>query len=357
MPQHFVVTRIGLGVYDEGCLADMIDLFEIVTLPSLVGQTSQQFIWLVVIDAGMPVAARRRIEARLRPYPHFHVVAIDVTRLTHVRQGCFDWVWDCCQDHIMETGLIDDTGQYVVTSLIDADDAWHRDVVGTVNAHMASRLPGLTVGEENRGTWLRHTAGIAATFTRGYKWFIEHDAWEPAVSPFMSMSVFVAARFSSGISVCSSRHLGWPSYCKVLAFEMQEVEQNAPMWLYVRHHRTTQPWDAAAIEPAGAAVSRERCESFGIDLERLRQWRDRSSGGSGKPHRTAHAGRSASEQYDRIFKLAALNRQIAALQRRRDRLAASNTDQAASAEEAIAAKQAQRMDLIGLLRSSDDINA
>jgi len=32
--------------------------------------------------------------------------------------------------------------------------------------------------------------------------------------------VFVAARFSSAISACSSRHRSWPSYCDVLAFEV-----------------------------------------------------------------------------------------------------------------------------------------
>ena len=347
MYKHFVVTRLGLALYSERLLAKMTELFEIVTLPSLVRQTSQEFNWLVIIDADMPASARRRIEALLRPYAHFHLVAIDVRQLTHVRQGCFDWVWDRCQDLILENGLIDDTSQYIVTSVIDADDAWHRDVVRTVNNFMADRLSHASVGEEGRGTWLRHTAGIAATFRHGYKWFIESDAWELSDFPFMSMSVFVAARFSSGISACSSRHLGWSAYCRVLAFETLEIGQDAPMWLYVRHGLTTQPWDASLLAAIDASTSGERCQTFGIDLDRLRSWRESRT--SEKRHSTAFAGRNVSDQYDRIFKIAALNRQIGALKRRRDNPV---TGDGKSAGEIIVEREAQRMDLIKALHAS-----
>ena len=98
MLKHFVITRLGLCVYSEQWFARMIDLFEAVTLPSLVRQTSTEFIWLIVIDADMPSKARHSIESLLSPYPNYHLVPIDVTQLLHVRQGCFDWVWDRCQE-------------------------------------------------------------------------------------------------------------------------------------------------------------------------------------------------------------------------------------------------------------------
>jgi hypothetical protein len=40
----------------------MIDVFEAVTLPSLVRQTDREFRWLIVIDAAMPSTARHRLE-------------------------------------------------------------------------------------------------------------------------------------------------------------------------------------------------------------------------------------------------------------------------------------------------------
>src|ERR1700687_123181 len=172
MLKHFVITRLGLCIYSERWFEKMIDLFEAVTLPSLIRQTSTEFIWLIVIDANMPSQARHRLESLLSSCPNYHLIPIDVTQLLHVRQGCFDWVWDHCQDFILGRDLLDEPCDYVITSLIDADDAWHRDVISTANRFMSERLPHASIGEENRGTWLRHTSGIAATLPRGYTWFV-----------------------------------------------------------------------------------------------------------------------------------------------------------------------------------------
>src|SRR5215211_2386033 len=220
MLKHFVITRLGLCVYNEQRLARVIDLFEAVTLSSLVHQESKHFVLLIVIDSNMPPNSRRRLEGLLSHHPNCHLVQIDITQMLHVRHGCFDWVWDHCQEFLLQGVMFDDPYEYVITSLIDADDAWHRDVIRTVNQFMSERLPHVCMGEEKRGTWLRHTSGIVATFPRGYKWFVGANLWEPVRRPFMSMAVFVAMRFSSGISVCSSRHRAWPSYSDVLAFDV-----------------------------------------------------------------------------------------------------------------------------------------
>ena len=271
MLKHFVITRLGLCVYNERWFARMIDLFEAVTLASLVRQASTDFVWLIVVDADMPAEARRRIEGLLSPYPNYHLVPIDVTQLLRVRQGCFDWVWDRCQDFVLQGCLLDDPSDHIITSVIDADDAWHRDVISTVNRFMAERLPQACVGEATRGTWLRHTSGIAATFPRGYKWFIKANALEPMEFPFMSMAVFVAARFSSGISACSSRHRAWPSYCDVLAFEVAEIERDRPMWIHTRHDLTTQPWNASAATPMDSSGMDRLCRDFAIDRQKMQR--------------------------------------------------------------------------------------
>jgi hypothetical protein len=351
--KHFVVTRLGLCVYSEQWFARMIDLFESVTLSSLARQTSAKFIWLIVIDADMPPNARRRIEGLLRPYPNCHLVAIDVTRLMHVRQGCFDWVWDHCQDFLLEAGLVDDPCDYIITSVIDADDAWHREMISTVNDFLSERLPHACVGEEKRGTWLRHTSGIAATFPRGYTWFIAANALEPTETPFMSMAVFVAARFSSGISACSSRHLGWPSYCDVLAFEVATIERAQPMWVYVRHDRSTQPWDASALVVESSANER-LYQEFGIDRDKVVRWRAQYYPGfKVQAFPALHAGCDASARYDLVFRIAALNRQIEALKYRRQtvgqaRLGAA-TDE--SVNGTLARSEARRASLIVELRA------
>jgi hypothetical protein len=352
MLKHFVVTRLGLCVYSEHWFEKMIDLFEAVTLPSLVRQSSPEFIWLIVIDADIPPKARDRLDRLLSPYPNFHVVPIDVTQLLHVRQGCFDWVWDHCQDFILECRLLDDPSDYIVTSLIDADDAWRHDVISTISRLMSERLPQACIGEENRGTWLRHTSGIAATLPRGYAWFVKADTLAPLQFPFMSMAVFVAARFSSAISACSSRHRSWPSYCDVLAFEVLEVEPDRPMWIYARHHLTTQPWDAGTAVPRESSSSDMLSQEFGIDPLRVQRWREKHDQRVGSDDSiTVHQGRDASAQYDRVFKIAALNRQIKALKRRRVVPGETPASKDASLEDMVARSEARRELLIETLRA------
>lgn len=352
MLKHFIVTRLGLCVYSEDWFESNIDLFEAVTLPSLVRQSSTEFIWLIVIDANMPPQARGRLERLLSSYSNFHLVPIDVTQLLHVRQGCFDWVWDHCQDFILERVLLDDPYDYIVTSLIDADDAWHQDVISTVNRFMSERLPHACAGEESRGTWLRHTSGIAATLPSGYAWFVNADTLARLQFPFMSMAVFVAARFSSAISACSSRHRSWPSYCDVLAFEVAELEPDRPMWIYARHHLTTQPWDAGSSAPRETSSRDMLRHEFGIDSQRVQQWREKHHHRIGSDDDfKMHRGRDASAQYDRVFKIAALNRQIKALKHRREKQAETSisTDQALN--DLVARSQTRRELLIQALRA------
>lgn len=347
MLKHFVVTRLGLAVYSERVLDQLIDIFDLVTLPSMLRQTTKDFTWLIVVDSKMPQASRERIARLLDSAPGAHLLEIDVTALTHVRQGCFDWVWDKCQDFILNAGLIDHPGEYIITSVLDADDAWHVDTLRLVQKFMRERLAHVCSDLVDRGTWLHHTQGIAATFKHGYKWFIATNTWEHIEQRFMSMSVFVAARFSSGISACSSRHMGWEHYCKVVGFSEHVLEQDNPMWIWVRHNRATQPWTVAAVS-LDATSGSELGRNFGIDWEAVLHWQSSSC----ERGSLVHPGRSASDQHDRIFQIAGLNREIAALTRRRSGFPVGS-ELVASLNEKISRKRLERAGLVETLRAGE----
>jgi hypothetical protein len=311
--KHFVITRIGLGIYNEVKLGKMIDLFEAVTLPSLANQASQEFISLIVIDAHMPPAARTSLEKLLDSRSNFFLVPIDVTRLVRVRIGCFDWVWDHCQDFILETGLLDDPRDYIISSILDADDAWHRDVISSINSVFAQRLSRLRSMEKDRTTWVGHSSGMAVTFPRGYQWYIAANKLTILTMEFHSMAVFVTARFSSGISACSSRHSQWREYAKVLDFDVGVEAIDRHMWVYSRHDEGVVPWSAMQGMAIDARLAKELSDTFGIDMEKIRKWC------TAYPVRSnsAHSGqRRTGEQYDRIFRIAGLNRKLRALRNR-----------------------------------------
>ncbi|MGH7342467.1 MAG: glycosyltransferase, partial [Candidatus Rokuibacteriota bacterium] len=213
MLRHFVLTRIGLGVTNHEWFEETVALLEAVTCASLANQTSQDFTWCLVADVGMPAPARTRLEAVLAAHPNFHLVPTDVTRMTHMQLGGHDWIYEPCRNYMLEHALVTDPLDYIITSVIDADDAWHRDFVATVNAHFAARVPELMAHEQRRGPHLQHSAGAVATFPQGLQWFAASNALEPMTFPFHSTSISVAARFSSGVSALSCRHALWPAQC------------------------------------------------------------------------------------------------------------------------------------------------
>jgi hypothetical protein len=312
--KHFVITRIGLGIYDEARLRKMIDLFEAVTLSSLANQTSQSFVSLLVTDAHMPQAARARINTVIADRPNFFVVDIDVTELTSVRIGCFDWVWDRCQDFILETDLLDGPHDYTISSILDADDAWHRDVISSINGLSAQRVSKLRAMEKGRTTWTKHSAGMAVTFPRGYQWYIAANKLSILTMQFHSMAVFVTARFSSGISACSCRHSQWPEYSQVLQFDVGVEAIDRAMWIYGRHNEGVVSWNAVQALQMDDRMEREFSVTFGIDMKKVRDWCSAypSAGGS-----SAYSGQQTTgEQYDRIFRIAGLNRKLRALNNR-----------------------------------------
>lgn len=309
---HFVVTRFGIGIQNESWYDAALGLFEAVTYPSLRAQTSQEFTWLIVVDRHIPEPAFRRLRAMIGGSDNIHVVPLDLTNIDHVRHGCFDHVWCRCQDYIIERRLLTEPFDYVLTSTIDGDDAWHRDMVKLAHQQSAPELAHLVAGESTRSAVLRHTCGQVLTFPRGIEWFAQSDDARPLEEVFIGMSIFVLARFSSGVSVLSSRHLGWPAMAHALMFEIKRATPDHPMWVYARHDRTQTGWEMdVADSDAGCTAALHR--DFGIDFAKVQAWRAENALRRNDTSPKLHRGLSSREQHDCYFRIAALNRQIAVL--------------------------------------------
>ncbi len=344
MIRHFVLTRLGLGNFNEEWLSRLVKLFAAVTLPSLVNQSSQAFDYLLVVDAGMRGKPRKHLERLMARYPNFHLVTMDVTRLRAMHMGGHNWIYQACQDFILSRRLLTDPSSYIVTSVIDADDAWRLDYVARVNSIAAERLPALIAAEPDRGSHTRHSAGLGITFENGLVWYLSPNTARPFRFPFSSMSVSVLARFSTGVSAWSSRHMAWPNMLEVLQFEALRIETDHPMWVYVRHGETTRPWDAKTSPPAPNDLQ----DTFGINLKKTDRWRaafEPAEGGN------MHAGWPAKDQYDRIFQLAALNQQIASIKRGLREETPHLPAAGASLRQLLAEQKAKRKNLIEELRA------
>jgi hypothetical protein len=352
MLKHFVVIRLGLGIYHLPWYESRLDLFEAVTFGSLRAQSKQDFIALIVVDKQMPEPAARRLRDIVAVAPNLHVVTVDLTNLRQVRHGSWDFVWDYCQDYIAERHLVTDPFEYVITSILDDDDAWHRDTVDVVEQLFAPEVPRLIAGEPQRLTNYRHTGGQVLTFPRGMKWFAHSDVVQPYEYEFLGISVFALARFSSGISALSSRHPAWPEMAHVAVFEVKKVDRGRPMWVYVRHDQAEMNWKVPTADNPQAldrgisgAVGDPLCvaalrSDFGIDFAKIDSWRARRS--ASEPNE--HSGFRAREQVDCFFRITALNRQIAALERKQKRQGMEEKD-----ESLLLQQQRIRLELVNKL--------
>ena len=309
MIKHFVITRIGIGIYNKARLTKMIELFAAITAPSLANQSSQNFTHLIVTDASIPGECRDLLQSLLQGRPNAFLIAVDVTQLTQVHVGSFDWIWDQCQQFILENSLVENPNDYVTTSVLDADDAWRSDVVSSVETLIGEKLPTIDAQANDRSTWTRHSSGIALTFPRGLSWFIEVNTLSPISFDFHSMSVFVTSRFSSGVSCCSSRHAKWPYYAEVVQFGIMKVTTDQPMWIYSRHGESVMQWNADQTHSIDSEDENKLKILFGIDMDKIRQWCSSYPAQSG----SVYGGKKAAETYDLIFRISGLNRKISAL--------------------------------------------
>ena len=114
--KHFVVIRLGLSVYSPTWYDSRLALFEAITCPSLRAQTDQAFVALLVVDQRIPRPALSRLRDIIADVPNLHIVELDLTNLRQVRHGSWDFVWDHCQDYIIEQNLLSDPFEYIITS-------------------------------------------------------------------------------------------------------------------------------------------------------------------------------------------------------------------------------------------------
>ncbi len=300
------MTRIGIGIYNTERLNKMINLFEAVTLSSIQNQKEKNFYHLIVVDSNIPKKCMFHLSELIKDYKNTFLVPIDITELVHVHTGSFDWVWDKCQDFILKNELIDHVDEYVITSNLDADDAWRLDMITSVNIIVNQEIKTIESDLDKRPTWTRHSPGLAITFPFGYHWFIAKNNLKPIIFGFHSMSVFIVSKFSSGISCCSSRHAQWKNFSNVVQFKVIQERQDQAMWLYSSHDEQVISWSSEG----GTTIIEEHEESFygdyGIDGKKIKKWVAMYS----VDNQDSYIGKSAAEKYSLIFKIACLNRAL-----------------------------------------------
>jgi len=118
--KHYILTRFNAGLYRRAAelpvspqewMEHRLRLFTTLTLPSIMGQSCQEFTWHVLMDKRTPERDIRTLEN----------VGYPKMRLIYPAPGKLLWLQDI------------PFGEYdLITSRIDNDDAFHRDTVQTI---------------------------------------------------------------------------------------------------------------------------------------------------------------------------------------------------------------------------------
>jgi hypothetical protein len=123
---HFLVTRFSVrlpiwtkksvrdGLFEPARLERRLQLFESICVPSVRAQIRQDFRWIIIYDSALPSAYRRRLALAVADLPN---------AVLYEHGDPSKWPEGWLDDY---AGPDDD---YVLTTVLDDDDALHRDYV------------------------------------------------------------------------------------------------------------------------------------------------------------------------------------------------------------------------------------
>jgi Putative rhamnosyl transferase len=270
-PQLLIATRFGLGIRDKDWFRHRLILLSSITIPSLLAQRDQNFVWVLFVNSGLSHTIKTDLERMLAPFGDRAILTFgghnSATLLALARSR----------------GLSDADG-YVLTGRIDDDDAWDVRTVATVR--------------ERAAAWLRDRSdtapGLAMTFEEGLVWvmyeMIDIDCLQrrgeectrpPTVRryvyPFTSISAFICSKVigevaTLGVGQAAASHSKVPRLLSDRGFDVDVITTNEPMWLYCRHKQATSAVQRAASENALDVTLDDMASSFGLDREKVEQY-------------------------------------------------------------------------------------
>lgn len=209
--EHFLLTKFNKGLYTRSkktggkrtvrdeWMTHRIRLFEKYCLPSIKNQATQDFKWLVLFDRNTPEKYRKRIEEYTR-YRQF----------IPVFGGWFP-------QHVKR--LLKPETQYLITTRIDNDDAFHKNALKNLQLHFA----------EQRFLFLNFPRGYCLEDTTGRITLNGSKS-----NPFITL-IEKVERNPQGITIQTVRCMNH-SHLERLG-KIEQICTSIPMWVQIIHDR------------------------------------------------------------------------------------------------------------------------
>lgn len=244
---HILVTRVGIGIYDEAWFDYRLSLFEAITVPSMVSQSSQDFTWMLVVDEEMPAPARRRLDQVIAHVDNALVTPVEF------KTDLVGTIVRTARERATEAGAT-----YVVTSRLDDDDALRLDAFERLHSEV--------------GDYLRVSSGRCAVFS-----FNLGCMWDPTkrfgftrYHPSHSIGMSLVEPAEDCESVHAYRHLKIKNRAAARGAYIGSIEGGTRWWLYSTHYLAdSEHGDRSRINkvlnhPHGYPVDDSLLTSFGL---------------------------------------------------------------------------------------------
>ena len=124
---HVITTRLQLGQESFPVLLESrLHLFAAITLPSVIAQTSSEFVWLIYAAVDKwPKRLREWLQGLVAPFPHVKIVQVLPNATSNTPR---DFTVD---EHLVHAGF-GRAGKLRLLTLLDGDDAIHYDMVSAL---------------------------------------------------------------------------------------------------------------------------------------------------------------------------------------------------------------------------------
>ena len=136
MLHHFLLTRFNIQIFlhdkhgkridSESWLKDRLTLFETYTLPSVIGQTCQDFMWILLVDSNTPDVYREKIKRYRKCCPQIHFISVKEQngwKFAYIFQQV---VWKMLKEKDAKENDL------CLTTYFDNDDCLHKDYIRDV---------------------------------------------------------------------------------------------------------------------------------------------------------------------------------------------------------------------------------
>ncbi len=167
MYHHFILTRFNLSLwqYDkhnrriEGTkwLEKRLVLFESYCLPSVVGQSCQNFIWILLCDENTPLEYRERIKEYRKQCPQIELIQVEEGYAWN-----FPNIFSEVVTSMLEARGAND-GDVCITTQLDNDDAINKDYIDFIQRYILEN-------KDVKGSWKKSTP-LFLSFDYGLQYF------------------------------------------------------------------------------------------------------------------------------------------------------------------------------------------